>query len=80
MFERQEEEMYIDYKFPFEYVSKVTGLRGDSLRSFMQQYRPGYIFCRRTSKADMLLYINDSYRAFMQKKKRTGRDGRERQE
>ena len=71
MFERQEEEMYIDYKFPFDYVSQITGLQGDSLRSFMLQYRPDYAFCRRSSKADMLLYINDSYRAFMHRKEKT---------
>ena len=71
MFERQEEEMYIDYKFPFDYVSQITGLQGDSLRTFMLQYRPNYAFCRRSSKADMLLYINDSYRAFMHRKEKT---------
>ena len=68
MFERQEEELYINFKFSFDYVSKITGLQGDSLRIFMLQYRPDYAFCRRSSKADMLLYINDSYRAFMHKK------------
>jgi hypothetical protein len=77
MFERQEEEMYIDYKFPFDYVSKITGLQGDSLRTFMLQYRPGYAFCRQSSKADMLLYINDSYRAFMHRKERSDKDGKE---
>lgn len=80
MFERQEEEMYIDYKFPFNYVSKITGLQGDSLRSFMLQYRPGYAFCRRSSKADMLLYINDSYRAFIQKKEGADKGGKEKKE
>lgn len=68
MFERQEEELYIDYKFPFDYISKITGLQGDSLRTFMLQYRPDYAFCRRSGKADMLLYINDSYRAFLYRK------------
>lgn len=75
MFERQEEELYIDFKFPFDYVSKLTGLQGDSLRSFMLQYRPDYAFCRRSSKADMLLYINDSYRAFMHRESTTDNAG-----
>ena len=74
MFERQEEELYIDYKFPFDFISKITGLQGDSLRSFILQYRPNYTFCRRSSKADMLLYINDSYRIFMNRKRTTDND------
>ena len=77
MFEHQEEELYIDYKFPFDYISKITGLRGNSLQTFMLQYRPSYAFCRRSNNADMLLYINDSYRAFMQRKGRADKDGKE---
>ena len=77
MFERQEEELYIDYRFSFEYVSGITGLRGDSLRSFMLRYRPGYAFCRRSGNADMLLYINDSYRAFIQREGKAGKHGEE---
>lgn len=74
MFERQEEEFYINFKFSFDYVSKVTGLQGDSLRIFMLQYRPDYTFCRQSSKADMLLYINDSYRVFVRRNKAKGKE------
>lgn len=66
-YERQEKEYYIDYKFSYSQVSKVTGLTGDSLRVFMLKYRPDYKFCRRNSHGDMLVYINDSYREFMNK-------------
>ncbi len=66
-YERQEKEYYIDFKFPYNHISKITGLTGDSLRTFMWQYRPEYDFCRKNSHAEMLVYINDSYRDFMDK-------------
>lgn len=67
MFHKQEEEYYIDYKFPYQYISQITGLKGDSLRTFMFAYRPSYEFCRANDKSAMLVYINDKYRAFMNK-------------
>lgn len=66
-FEEQEREYYIDYKFPHLYVAKITGLTGDSLRAFMFKYRPDYEFCRDNTREGMLVYINDSYREFMNK-------------
>lgn len=68
MFEQQEEELYVDYKFPYDYIGRTTGLQGDSLRSFMLTYRPDYDFCRRNNREGMLVYINDSYREFTHKK------------
>lgn len=66
-YEKQEKEYYIDFKFSYNQVSRVTGLTGDSLRSFMFNYRPDYEFCRKNTHAEMLVYINDSYRDFMNK-------------
>lgn len=66
-FEEYEKEYYIDYKFSFNYVAKVTQMKGDSLRQFILQYRPGYEFCRRNSFDQMLVYINDSYREYLNK-------------
>lgn len=67
MFQKQEEEYYIDSKFPYQYVSQITGLKSDSLRTFMLNYRPSYDFCRANDKPGMLVYINDKYREFMNK-------------
>ncbi|MBX2922671.1 MAG: carboxypeptidase-like regulatory domain-containing protein [Chitinophagaceae bacterium] len=67
-FDEQEKEYYIDYKFPYTYVSKITGLTGDSLRTFMFKYRPSYEFCRQNAREGMLVYINDSYRDYMDRK------------
>jgi hypothetical protein len=60
----QEREYYIDSRFPIARVSQITGLTGDSLRTFMRRYRPSYEFCRRSNNQDIFLYINDRVRAF----------------
>lgn len=60
-----EREYYVDYKFSLNQVAKLTHLTGDSLRSFMLTYRPSYDFCRKASFDDMLVYINDNYRQYM---------------
>ncbi len=64
-YEKQEKEYYIDYKFSYSQIARVTGLTGDSLRTFMLKYRPAYDFCRKHTHSEMLVYINDSYRDFM---------------
>ncbi|MBS1661192.1 MAG: hypothetical protein JST68_09090 [Bacteroidetes bacterium] len=64
---KQEEiDYYIDFRFPAAYVSKVTGLQGDSLRVFMYRYRPSYKWCRGASNEDILLYINDKLKKYHQ--------------
>jgi len=60
----QEREYYIDSRFPIARVSQITGLTGDSLRTFMGRYRPSYEFCRRSNNQDIFLYINDRVREF----------------
>jgi hypothetical protein len=56
---QQEEDYYIDYKFPPGRVALLTRLTGDSLQLFLRLYRPSYAFCRKASSEDILLYIND---------------------
>jgi hypothetical protein len=63
---KQEEiDYYIDFRFPAAYVSRVTGLHGDSLRIFLYRYRPSYSFCRKASNEDILLYINDKLKNYL---------------
>jgi len=61
---KQEEESYVDRSFPKEWVSKLTGLRGDSISRFMMLYRPSYKFCRENNREKMLLYISDKLKEF----------------
>jgi hypothetical protein len=60
----EEEQSYIDYRFHPARVAQITGLRGDSLSKFLNQYRPSYRYCRNASPQDILLYINDKLIAF----------------
>ena len=61
---KQEQDYYIDYSFPAEWVQQLTGLYGDSLRLFMYQYRPSYSFCKKTNRQGMLLYVNEKIKEF----------------
>lgn len=61
---QEEEDYYIDYKFPPARVAQLTRLKGDSLQLFLRLYRPSYAFCRKASSQDILLYINDKLNLF----------------
>ena len=65
--EKDDKEDYIDSKFSYAYVSKLTRLKDDSLRIFMYQYRPTYKFCRKASSEEMLFYVNDCMKKFMKR-------------
>jgi hypothetical protein len=61
---QEEEDYYVDYKFPRARVAQLTQLRGDSLQAFMVLFRPSYKFCRSANSEDMLLYVNRSVKLF----------------
>ena len=65
--QQEEEDYYVDYKFSPARVGQLTGLKGDSLRTFMLRYRPAYAFCRNASNQDFFLYINDKLVLFKNK-------------
>ena len=62
--QQEEEDYYIDYKFPPVRVAQLTRLKGDSLQLFLRLYRPSYAFCRKANSEDILLYINDKVSVF----------------
>jgi hypothetical protein len=63
--EKEEEDYYVDSRYNKDYVAKITHLKGDSLKQFMQRYRPSYDYCRKAATVDILVYISDSYKQFM---------------
>jgi hypothetical protein len=63
--EKEEEDDYVDYRYNESYVTKITHLKGDSLKEFMRRYRPSYDYCRKAANVDILVYINDSYKQYM---------------
>jgi hypothetical protein len=66
--EEEEKEYYIDSRFPVGYVQRITGLKNDSLKTFLYRYRPSYDFCRKSSAEDMFLYINDQVKKYREGK------------
>jgi hypothetical protein len=62
--DQEEKEYYIDFRCPPAWVERVTGLHDDSLRVFLNSYRPSYAFCRKASNEDIFLYINDQVKKY----------------
>lgn len=61
----EEEQDFVNYTFSRRYVEKMTGLRGDSLETFMILYRPTYEFCRRANSEDLLNYVNEKLKIYL---------------
>ncbi len=63
-----EKQTYIDYRFSPQNISQITGLKGDSLVSFMHQYTPSYEWLREhPANEDVLYYVNDKMKEFAKK-------------
>lgn len=61
----QEEEKYVDSRFGKVFVSRVSGLKGKDLDSFLVWYRPSYAFCMSSDEIGFIQYIlkaSDHYR------------------
>jgi len=63
-FAHEEQDRYIDDTYSKLYVGGIVPLKGKELEDFMSMSRPSYAFLRKTSGAELLLYVNDSYRKF----------------
>ena len=69
LFEQQEEDAYVRYRFSPELVGTYTGLKGDSLNTFINKYSPDYDWLRKhTSDEDVFYYINDKLKDFYKRK------------
>lgn len=58
---KKEEEQYLDNIFSKPMVQNLTGLKGDSLQTFMQLYRPNIDTAKYMSDYDIILYLKKSY-------------------
>lgn len=61
---RDEQSEYISQKFNRGIVSKITGLKGDTLATFVVNYRPTYPFAKKATDYDMEVYIKARYKEF----------------
>ena len=55
--EQEEEEKYVDAKFSRSNVSRMTGLKGNDLDSFMVWYRPTYEFVSTRNEVEFTQYV-----------------------
>jgi len=56
---QDEQAEYVDRKFNRGIVSSVTNLKGDTLSTFLVQYRPDYAFAKKATDYMMINYIKD---------------------
>lgn len=59
--ERDYRDQIISYRYKVSIVSEATGLTGDSLRDFMEQYRPSYNFVLQANDYELIEFIKSSY-------------------
>lgn len=58
----EEKEHYIDYRFSPKTISRITGLKGDTLEKYRKLYRPDYYFVANSTLTEFYRYIlNTSY-------------------
>ena len=62
--ERDYRESIIDYRFTAGLVGRVTGLSGDTLRDFMQQYRPSYYFILEANDYELISFIKENLKQY----------------
>ena len=59
---QDEQERYIDYRFSSKTITRITGLKGDTLLKYKKLYRPSYFFATSSTLAEFYEYIlNTSY-------------------
>lgn len=62
--EKDEELKYVDQLFSKEKVQELTGLKGDDLAKFMNEYRPSILQIKKMTGYELVLYIKESYAAW----------------
>jgi hypothetical protein len=66
----EDENEYVDARFPRSRIALLTRLPEDSLQQFMLRYRPSYQFCRKVDNQGMLFYINDKLLQFRKRRQK----------
>ncbi|HEY1008676.1 MAG TPA: hypothetical protein VGE58_01115, partial [Daejeonella sp.] len=64
--ERDYRDAMIEYRYTKTLVNRVTGLSGDRLTDFKQQYKPGYYFILEANDYQLIQYIQKSYQSYIE--------------
>ena len=59
-----EQNKYVEYRFNPKLVRRITGLSGDTLKTFMKLYKPSYLFVISSSLTQFYQYILNASYAF----------------
>lgn len=62
---KEEENRYVDYIFSKAVISKITGLKGDSLTIFTNKYRPEAARLKQMNNYEITIYIKRCYAEFL---------------
>lgn len=62
-----ESQKYVDYAFNEHLITRLTGLKGDSLKNYQRAYRPTYEQLRAMSEYEFYEYIRNTAAAWRQK-------------
>ncbi len=52
-----EQQKYVDYTFNAKLIAQLTGLKGDSVQTYMRQFRPSYEMLRAMPEYDFFRYV-----------------------
>ncbi|MBS1616854.1 MAG: hypothetical protein JST06_12145 [Bacteroidetes bacterium] len=52
-----EQQKYVDYTFNPKLIAQLTGLKGDSVQTYMRQFRPSYELLRAMPEYDFFRYV-----------------------
>ena len=66
----EEQDRYIDYRFSSKTITRITGLKGDSLETYKKLYRPDYYFVSNSTLTQFYEYILNTSYAFRRKQKK----------
>jgi hypothetical protein len=71
LYSEHEKDAYINYRFSPEIVSDYTGLKGDTLKHFIQLYTPDYDWLRlHPANEDIFYYLNDKLKLFYKRERK----------
>jgi len=62
--ERDYHDMIVNYRYSKKLVTSITGLQGDKLTDFMQQYRPSYYFALDANDYSLISFIKEAYKTY----------------
>lgn len=63
--EQDYKDAIIDYRFSKILVNSVTGLKGEPLKDFIQNFRPSYNFVLEANEYDLVSYVKSTYQTYL---------------